>query len=126
MNSAALARNELRNPIATAFVALSLVFGTLFAFLTPPFQVPDEPSHYLRAYAISEGSFRVRLYDRAPAQPLPENLLLFATELVGSRTGDQRQLITVGEIRHALRYRLQPEKRVLELVPHEKADPVAL
>ena len=125
MNSAALARNELRNPIATAFVALSLVFGTLFAFLTPPFQVPDEPSHYLRAYAISEGSFRVRLYDRAPAQPLPENLLLFATELVGSRTGDQRQLITVGEIRHALRYRLQPEKRVLELVPHEKADPVA-
>ncbi|MCK9423309.1 MAG: DUF2142 domain-containing protein [Bacteroidales bacterium] len=36
------------------FLPVSLFFGLLFAFITPPFQVPDEPSHLYRAYQVSE------------------------------------------------------------------------
>ena len=37
------------------FLAAALLFGIAFAAVTPPFQVPDEPSHFLRAYLVSEG-----------------------------------------------------------------------
>lgn len=37
------------------FVALAAVFGILFVFVTPPFQVPDEPAHFYRAYQIGQG-----------------------------------------------------------------------
>ncbi len=37
-------------------IAASLV-GFVFLCLTPPFQAPDEPAHFLRAWQISEGHF---------------------------------------------------------------------
>jgi uncharacterized membrane protein len=37
------------------FVAAGLLAGLAFVFVTPPFQVPDEPVHFYRAYALSEG-----------------------------------------------------------------------
>lgn len=33
----------------------ALLFGTVYAFLVPPFQVPDETSHFYRSYHLSEG-----------------------------------------------------------------------
>jgi uncharacterized membrane protein len=39
------------------FAAAALVFGLSVLFLTPPFQAPDEISHFYRAYQISEGHF---------------------------------------------------------------------
>ncbi len=38
-----------------SFLFLALSFGLLFVFLTPPFQVPDEDSHFYRAYDVSLG-----------------------------------------------------------------------
>ena len=35
-------------------LVLGLAFGLPLVFLTPPFQVPDEPSHFYRAFQISE------------------------------------------------------------------------
>ena len=40
------------------FIYLALIFGTLFIFLTPPFQSPDEDSHLKKAYTIG----RLRLF----------------------------------------------------------------
>lgn len=37
------------------FLTLGIVFGLLFLACTPPFQVPDERKHFLRAYQVSEG-----------------------------------------------------------------------
>ena len=37
-----------------AFLGLSLIFGLGMVVVTPPFQVPDEPSHLYRACQISE------------------------------------------------------------------------
>ncbi len=35
------------------FLVLSLVFGTIFLLVVPPFQVSDEPFHFLRTYQIA-------------------------------------------------------------------------
>lgn len=37
------------------FISIGLIFGILFLMIVPPFQVPDEPAHFFRAYQISEG-----------------------------------------------------------------------
>lgn len=37
------------------FAALALVFGVLYAVVLPPFQTPDEHTHFFRAYDMSEG-----------------------------------------------------------------------
>jgi uncharacterized membrane protein len=38
-----------------AFLALALLFGIAFSLSTPPYDAPDEPRHFGRAYLISEG-----------------------------------------------------------------------
>ena len=46
------------------FVVLMLIFGTLFAVLVPPNEVPDEGAHFARVYGILNGNFtfsRVRM-----------------------------------------------------------------
>jgi uncharacterized membrane protein len=39
------------------FLLLAFAFGISFLLAVPPFQVPDEPNHFYRAYQISEGRF---------------------------------------------------------------------
>ena len=39
------------------FLVLALTLGVVFVFLTPPFQVPDEPQHFYRAFQVSELGF---------------------------------------------------------------------
>ncbi|MER3433396.1 MAG: hypothetical protein C4288_08190 [Leptolyngbya sp. ERB_1_1] len=38
-----------------AFLILSLIFGMMFIIALAPFQSPDEPAHFYRAYQLSEG-----------------------------------------------------------------------
>ncbi len=70
------------------FLALAIPFGLLLLALTPPFQVPDEPAHFLRAYAISEGQlFAEPLPPEAgggSGNILPVSLRLSATRLTGN------------------------------------------
>ena len=40
---------------APVFVALSFVFGMITLILTPPLRGPDEPAHFFRIYAITQG-----------------------------------------------------------------------
>ena len=37
------------------FVYCALIFGIIFLILIPPFQSPDEDSHFKRAYVVSYG-----------------------------------------------------------------------
>lgn len=37
------------------FLPLAIAYGIVFLLITPPFQAPDEPNHFYRAYQISEG-----------------------------------------------------------------------
>ncbi len=47
------------------FVGTATVFGLIFLFITPPFQTPDEPAHFYRAYEISELNL-ARMPDEVP------------------------------------------------------------
>src|SRR6266436_4905915 len=40
---------------ATVFIALSLAFGSLIIFVTPPLRGPDEIAHFLRIYSYARG-----------------------------------------------------------------------
>ncbi len=42
------------------FLALALLFGLLWVFLIPPFQLPDEESHFIRAWSLSDGSLFIK------------------------------------------------------------------
>ena len=39
------------------FLFLGIVFGVIFLLIIPPFHVPDEPDHYMKAVHVSEGEF---------------------------------------------------------------------
>lgn len=47
------------------FLGISVIFGLAFAFITPPFQVADEPSHLFRTWQVSEFNL-FKSADRAP------------------------------------------------------------
>lgn len=46
------------------FIIFAFIFGVIFMFLTPPYKVPDESSHLLRACEVADGIF----YNKTPAQ----------------------------------------------------------
>ena len=48
---------------ATAFAALSLLFGALVIIATPPLRGPDETAHFLRAFGIAQGQIVPGLRD---------------------------------------------------------------
>ena len=48
-------RRALRLDPATVFTWVALLVGAPLVALTPPFQVPDEPNHFYRAYQVAEG-----------------------------------------------------------------------
>jgi uncharacterized membrane protein len=54
------------------FIITASVFGFLFLFITPPFQTPDEPVHFFRAYQISEGNLSVDNYHNLAGGFLPK------------------------------------------------------
>ena len=54
---ALLAKKFCRNNTALFMTVLIFITGVLFCFITPPNQVPDEQSHYLRSYAMGMGDF---------------------------------------------------------------------
>jgi uncharacterized membrane protein len=59
---------------AKVFLPLALLFGVAFALLVPPFQSPDEPNHFLRAYQVSEGIFFPEKQDHRLGATLPASL----------------------------------------------------
>ncbi len=57
------------------FVWLGLLFGLLFVAITPPFQVPDEPHHFYRAYQIAQGQLFAERRDSGAGGELPASLV---------------------------------------------------
>lgn len=52
-----------------AFIFVGIIFGILFLLITPPFQVPDEPSHFYRAFYVSEFGVLAQNIDSKPETP---------------------------------------------------------
>lgn len=43
-----------RLSVQNVYLVVALVWGLTMVFLVPPFQVPDEPAHYYRAWSVAE------------------------------------------------------------------------
>ena len=56
------------------FLIAAILFGGIFVFLIPPFQVPDEIAHFHRAYAISEGHVIMERRDGVTGALMPTSL----------------------------------------------------
>ena len=63
------------------FLVIAWTFGSLFALVTPPFQVPDEYHHSFRSYQVSEGHFAKTRRGDDVGGYLPRSLLELQTEV---------------------------------------------
>ncbi len=48
-------KTAIKDNLHNLFIYLSIIFGMCFIFINPPFQVPDETSHFNKAYVDSFG-----------------------------------------------------------------------
>jgi uncharacterized membrane protein len=48
-------RLDRHSSVERSYYALAVAFGLVLIAVTPPFQVPDEPHHFYRAYQIAQG-----------------------------------------------------------------------
>ncbi len=56
------------------FLAIALTFGFAFVAVTAPFHAPDEPAHFYRAFAISEGKLNADVRPGRTGADLPVSL----------------------------------------------------
>ncbi|MBN1384125.1 MAG: DUF2142 domain-containing protein [Elusimicrobia bacterium] len=57
-----------------AFLFIAVTFGMMMVFVTPPFQTPDEPAHFYRAYQISGLKMISKKQNGKVGDYLPESL----------------------------------------------------
>src|SRR5512141_3130500 len=61
-----------------------LLCGLAFIAITPPFQTPDEPAHFFRAYWQSEGHVNAVRRGRESGAPVPRGITRITADLRGS------------------------------------------
>ncbi len=66
--------NKLYKP-QKIFLFISIIWGVLTIFVIPPFQVPDEPNHFLRAYQIADGNFIPKTLNNQVGGFIPINII---------------------------------------------------
>lgn len=68
------ARNIKKLPVEVVFLILATTFGLAFMIVVPPFQVPDEPAHFLKSYQISRLGFVQQNVGNTSGGVLPKGL----------------------------------------------------
>lgn len=95
-------------------MAVGLPVGLVLCFLTPPFQVPDEPWHFARAYQLSEGTlFGTRWSPTQAGGELPTSLwrVIRRTHVEPGVAGHPGRRYPARVIPAALEIPLLPEQR---------------
>jgi uncharacterized membrane protein len=94
------------SPERTVLV-VGLLGGLLFVAATPPFQAPDEPNHFARAYQVSEGV----LFPRSGGVDLPESVVRIGTDLRGDLPFHPERKVDRQALAAAFSVPLAPERR---------------
>jgi uncharacterized membrane protein len=91
------------------FLVFAVVFGLSSVFLTPPLQVPDEHTHFYRAYDVSTG----HLIARAPVV-LPKTVTALQAEYPARLeiAWAEHRTLTLDDLFHSLREPLRPDDTV--------------
>ena len=92
------------------FLFIALPFSVAFAFITPPTQVPDEGSHFFRAFELSEFQFF------NTNKTIPVSLIKLDSTFGFLREKAARK-ITFDAITSQAKLSLEPEKRVPVIAP---------
>lgn len=82
------------------FVFLALIFGMMFIMLIPPFQAPDEDSHFKKAYVLAEGNFFPDVVEGKKGYYLPEGMVEYIQEQTKS-IGDLSYKFSYSDIANA-------------------------
>lgn len=93
---------------------LGLIGAAPMVVLTPPFQVPDESQHFLRAFQLSELQVRGIVLDGEAGAVLPSALIELIERFLGTRAVFADRPITanpLGQTWTALSWPLDPDRR---------------
>lgn len=63
------------------FIYIALIFGTLMVVLTPPFQSPDEGTHFFRAYTNARGDLYPQEENGVEGFYLPDSMVNYVAEI---------------------------------------------
>ena len=98
-----------------AFAVLAPLFGLLYVFATPPFQSPDEPQHFYRAYQVSELGI---IGQKTTGKPepraggfLPKSLKRVAELVLDDIPHNEERHVEPQAIKSALAVPLEPDDR---------------
>jgi len=94
-------------------LAAGLVYGVGLTAVTPPFQVPDEPAHFYRAYRVSEGQLDLIPKPGRSGADLPLSVQAVAETLRDDIPFHEEKKVAPRQILAALRVPLEPERRSL-------------
>jgi uncharacterized membrane protein len=93
------------------FLPLALILGTLYAIITPPFQVPDEFQHFYRAYQVSEGRLTAYRENGSVGGDLPTSLKTFSDTVSANQPFDPTSKADIHNIWATRKIPLQPQSR---------------
>jgi uncharacterized membrane protein len=106
------------------FLVCTIVFGLGLVFLIPPFQAPDEPGHFFRAYQISEGRWIARAENGVCGGELPASLVAVGKPFVRLEF-KPRQKTSRAEIVQTMKIPLAARERKFVLFAQVIYPPVA-
>ena len=74
------------------FLAAGLLFGVAMVAATAPFQAPDEPVHFYRSFAVSEGQLTAETRQGRTGAMLPSSLAALADLFAGVTAHPERRI----------------------------------
>jgi len=101
----------LRRPLRPheLFACLGLLLGLAYVFLTPPFTVADEHSHFFRAYQLSTGHVTPETGEGGYGWQIPESVL-FVIDAVLDVSPTLPEKLELSRLRHLVRLPLDPQR----------------
>ncbi|RKH68604.1 DUF2142 domain-containing protein [Corallococcus aberystwythensis] len=92
------------------FLLVAAVLGAVLSFLTPPFQVADEPAHFYRAYQVSEGQLvATRIPVGDAGGQLPRSIVRVSQEVSDGVGGHPQVRQDRQRLREAMHTALAPQ-----------------
>ncbi len=67
------------------FIILAFIFGIIFSFVSPPFQVGDEASHLYRIYELSEAKIIAKKIGNYSGDYIPKGIVSMALDIEGGK-----------------------------------------
>lgn len=89
------------------FPVAALFWGLVMLFLVPPYQVPDEPAHFYRAYQVAQFDFMPKVKNNRLGGELPASLQNFYHEIMVT-PGNEDDKLTIGMLEAASKIKLNP------------------